>query len=345
MCQHVTAFLFDISVGVAYDQVVQEPAPYPESRLRAPIIRSRIMLEVASSLVGQEGWTEKQAMVSLRAQGASEFTFHLLGGDSPKSLLDVSEGRIDLAIINPATAASVGIRRLGLAPDLLAAIATVPSYDQLGFAVPGSLNLRMVEELAEAKPVLHLSLRDQLDHAVHPFISDALEAAGTNLRDILAWGGSVEYEPGLPHLAARLGRIVSGEINSVFDEGVYNWAQLAVRHGMRFLKFGDETIARLEERGYRRGTLTRARFPELDADVDTVDFSGFMIYTRAAAPDHFVTAVCRALDEKRHSIAWQGGTSLPIDHMIANTVDAPLAVPLHPAAARYWSVAREQLDG
>jgi len=106
---------------------------------------------------------------------------------------------------------------------------------------------------------------------------------------------------------------------------------------MRFLTFEDETLFRLEAQGYRRGQLTRARFPELDADIDTLDFSGFMIYTRTDAPDALVESVCAALVSRRGSIAWQGGDELPLEHMIADAIDAPLAVPLHPAARRFWS--------
>jgi len=166
------------------------------------------MLEIASDLVGQDGWGEKQAMVQLRVQGVDEFTVRLLGGDSPKSLLDVAEGRIDVAIINPATAANAGLRRLGIAPDALASIATVPSYDQLGLAVSRSYGISSVEELVSARPPLTISLRDQTDHAVKPFIEDALAAAGVTLDDVVTWGGSLEYDHGLPHLPDRSARCV-----------------------------------------------------------------------------------------------------------------------------------------
>jgi hypothetical protein len=315
---------------------VIEPEPYPSTRLRAPTIRSRIMLQVASHLVGLPDWPEKQIMVQLRAQGDEEYAYRLLGGDSPKSILEVAAGRIDVAIVNPATAASVGLRHAGLVPDALASIATIPSYDQLGLAVATSSGISRIEELAVARPKLRLTLRDQRDHGVQGFVVDALGAVGVSLADLVEWGGTVRYDPGLPHLPARTALITSGEVDAVFDEGVYNWGELVMAHGMRFLSFGDDTLDRLEAQGYRRGLLTPQRFPSLTEPLATLDFSGFMIYTRLGAPDQLVEGICAALLAERESIAWQGGDSLPIERMVMDAVDAPLAVPLHPAAERFW---------
>jgi hypothetical protein len=313
-----------------------EPEPYPSTRLRAPTIRSRIMLQVASHLVGQSDWAEKQVMVQLRGQGDEEFTYRLLGGDSPKSVADVAAGRIDVAIVNPAAAASAGLRHAGLRPDALASIATIPSYDQLGLAVTTATGITRIEELPVVRPKLRLTLRGQRDHSVQGFVVDALAAVGVSLVDVEEWGGSVSYDRDMPHLATRMALITAGKVDAVFDEGVYNWGELVMKHGMCFLGFGDETIARLEAQGYRRGELTPHRFPSLTEPVSTLDFSGFMIYTRRDAPDQLVESVCDALLANRDSIAWQGGNSLPLERMVIDTVDAPLAVPLHPAAERFW---------
>ena len=313
-----------------------EPEPYPSTRLRAPTIRSRIMLQVASHLVGQSDWAEKQVMVQLRGQGDEEFTYRLLGGDSPKSVADVAAGRIDVAIVNPAAAASAGLRHAGLRPDALASIATIPSYDQLGLAVTTATGITRIEELPVVRPKLRLTLRGQRDHSVQGFVVDALAAVGVSLVDVEEWGGSVSYDRDMPHLATRMALITAGEVDAVFDEGVYNWGELVMKHGMRFLSFGDKTLARLEAQGYRRGELTPHRFPSLTEPVSTLDFSGFMIYTRRDAPDQLVQGVCDALLANRDSIAWQGGNSLPLERMVIDAVDAPLAVALHPAAQRFW---------
>jgi len=313
-----------------------EPEPYPPGRLRAPTIRSRIMLKVAEHLVGQADWQQKQAMIQLRVQGEEEFAYRLLGGDSPRSILDVAEGRIDVALVNPATAASAAARKAGLAPGALVAIATIPSYDQLGLAVTTASGITRIEDMPAVRPTLRVTLRAQRDHAVQGFVVDALAAVGVTLSDLLDWGGTVSYDPGLPHLPDRAGLIAAGTVDAVFDEGVYNWGELVMAHGMRLLSFGEETLERLETRGYRRGMLTPQRFPSLTEPVATLDFSGFMIYTRRGAPDHLVEGVCAALLAERDSISWQGGDRLPVERMATDALDAPLPLPLHPAAERFW---------
>ena len=191
------------------------------------------MLQLASHLVGQADWNEKQVLVQLRAQGDENFAYRLLGGDSPKSIVDVAAGLLDVALVNPATAASAGLRRAGLAAGSLASIATIPSYDQLGLAVSTDAGITRLEELATARPRLRLTLRAQRDHGVQGFVVDALAAVGVTLADLVDWGGSVSYDPGLPHLPARSALIAAGEVDAVFDEGVYNWGGLVLADGMR----------------------------------------------------------------------------------------------------------------
>jgi hypothetical protein len=292
------------------------------------------MLQIASHLVGQPDWAERQVMVQLRRQGENDFRFSLLGGDSPKSIADVVEGRIDIAIVNPATAASAGLHHAGLDGGALAAIATIPSYDQLGIAVRADTGVTRLEDLPEVKPSLRLALRPQQDHAVQGFIRDALAAVGVTLDDIVAWGGALLPDPSLPREPSL---VLSGDADAVADEGVYNWGSSVLQRGMRLLSFGEDTLTRLESWGYRRGLLTPHRFPELDDAVSTLDFSGFLLYTRAGAPDQLVESFCAALLAERDNIAWQGGTSLPLERMVVDAIDAPLAVPLHPAAARFWA--------
>jgi TRAP-type uncharacterized transport system substrate-binding protein len=95
-------------------------------------------------------------------------------------------------------------------------------------------------------------------------------------------------------------------------------------------------LARLEEMGFRRGVIPKADYPKLSANVVSLDFSGWAVFTRADAPDDFITAFCRALEARKDRIAWQGEGPLPLESMCRNTPDTPLVIPLHPAAERFW---------
>lgn len=314
---------------------MHEPEPYPENRTRAAVIRSRLMLQVADELIAGPDWSAKQALVTLRAQGGGQ-EVRLWGSDSPEAAVAVAEGRADVALVNPATAAAPVLRAAGLDASALACIATVPSYDQMAFVVHRDWGISRLSELRERRPPLRLSLRRQRDHGVHLFVHDALRAVGVGLGDIESWGGSVSYDAGLPHLADRWALIENGERDAVFDEGVYNWGEPALRSGFVMLALDDEVLATLEGQGYRRGVLTPGRFPSLEAEVPTLDFSGFMVCVRADADHEMVRSFCSALLTRSALIPWQGGAQLPLERMVSDGVDAPLAVPLHPAAVEFW---------
>ena len=315
---------------------MSEPAPFPDDRPRAPTVRSRLMLEVASELVGLPDWDAKQARIQLRIQGPNPWEVGLLASDGPSGVTDVMAGDAAFAIINPAGAAPSAAARAGFEPHDLAAIATVPSYDQLGLAIHSSFGIRSLEDLAEKRPPLRVSLRGQRDHSVHQVVDDVLASIGISLADVKAWGGQVLYQEGLPHRAPRKTAMADGTIDAVFDEGIYNWVDLATDAGMRFIPIEGAALQALEAKGYRRSALTIDRFPSLPADVTTLDFSGFMIYTRSNAAESLVRMFCVALERRSDRIPWQGGPSLPLARMVSDAVDAPLTLSLHPAAAEHW---------
>ena len=102
------------------------------------------------------------------------------------------------------------------------------------------------------------------------------------------------------------------------------------------LKLEDETLARLEEMGYRRDCLTRDQFPTLPEDVPTLDFSGWPVFVRNDADGDLVRCFCASLEARRAMIPWEGEGPLPLDIMCRDTPEAPLGVTLHPAAEAFW---------
>ena len=294
------------------------------------------MLEVASELVGRETWAHKQARIDLRVQGPNGWEVSLFASDGPDAVAEVLAGAVNFGIINPATAIGPALRRLRVADDRVAAIATIPSYDQLGLAVSATFGITRLEDLAEAAPPLHLSLRGQRNHSVQMVVEDVLGAVEVSFADIETWGGRVIYQNDLPHRGERATAMADGSVSAVFDEGIYNWVDLAHDAGLVFLTMGADVLDRLESMGYRRAVLRRRRFPTLATDIDTVDFSGFLIYTHADEDDDLVESFCSALHARADRIPWQGGPQLPLTEMVVDAIDAPLPVPLHPAAAAFW---------
>jgi hypothetical protein len=300
-------------------------------------VRSGVMLEVTRTLAGSRTWPHRQVAIDLKAQGASEWAARLYASDGWDAVDDVLDRRADIAILNPATVVAAAARRHGGDAADLAAIATIPSYDQLGIAVAERFGIATIEELVAARPKLRVSLRGgRPNHSVHIVLEDALAAAGTSLDELRSWGCEISYDLGLAQESVRTTLMRERAVDAVIDEGVPNWCRTAAVSGYRFVQFGAGTLSALEKRGYRSSTVGRDLHPELPEDVLTVDFSGFMIYCRADASDDLVEAFCESLVEARERLVWEGGMGLPLERMINDAVDAPRPIPFHPSAERVW---------
>jgi TRAP-type uncharacterized transport system substrate-binding protein len=301
-------------------------------------IRSRLVLEVASELVDQPEWNYRQARIGLREQGGAGWPVVLFGSDSPDVITQVASGEVQVAMINPAAPLALAFRGKGPFQEAIAlrAIAVVPSPDQLAFAVTKQTQVNSLREIRERRLPLRISIRGQMDHSLHLVVREVLSAAGLSLEDITSWGGRVRYDPGLPKGPNRLGAVQRGEVDMIIDEAVNNWLNAALELKMHVLPLDQSMLAHLETLGFRRAVLTKARYPKLDSDVPTLDFSGFPVYTHANVPDAVVTAVCAALEARKEKIIWQEPGPLPLESMCRDTAAGPLNIPLHPAAERFW---------
>jgi TRAP-type uncharacterized transport system substrate-binding protein len=218
----------------------------------------------------------------------------------------------------------------------LRVIAVLPSLDSMLFAVKRGTGLKSFREIRERKFPLRVSLRAQPDHSLHVIVDHVLAVAGFSLDDIVSWGGTVRYDPGMAYGPNRIGAMQRGEIDAIFDEGASAWGNMALELGMNFLSLDENMLAQLEAVGLRRGLIQRKNFPKLSADVPTLDFSGWPIYTHRDTPDPMVGDFCRALEESKARIPWAQDAPLPLAQMVRDTPEGHLEVPLHPAAERFW---------
>lgn len=301
-------------------------------------IRSRLVLELASELVDQPQWLDRQARVSLRPQGADDWAVTLFASDGPAAIDQVAKAEVQLAISNPAGYLALAVRGTGpfAAPIALRAVTIIPSPDQLAFAVTERTGLKSFQEIRQRRYPLRVSMRGQRDHALHPIVNEVLAAAGFSLDDIVSWGGQVRYDEGLPMKSNRFGAMQNGDVDMIVDEAVRGWINAAAGAGMRVLPMEEPMLATLENIGFRRALIPKARYPKLPHDVPTLDFSGFAVYTHANVADEIVAAICAALEARKDKIVWQEPGPLPLERMCRDTADGPLTIPLHPAAERFW---------
>jgi TRAP-type uncharacterized transport system substrate-binding protein len=312
----------------------------PRIPMRAATVRSRLMLEAASELVGDfDGWPQKQSIISLREQGDESWGIALFASDAPGSIDAVMSGEAQIGIVNPGAVMAMAVRGTGPYPNPLplSTITVLPQFDQLGFGVAERTGLRSLRDIAEQKYPLKVSLRGQRDHSVHLITNVVLQAHGFTLDDIVTWGGEVRYDDGLPYTDARMGAARRGEIDAIFDEAMPSFADEALSIGLRFLGIDEEHLQKLEAMGLRRIGITKEEFPALHEDVWSIDFSGWPVFVRNDLDENIITKFCAALEARKDRIPHFGTPGpLPLREMCTDTRDAPMMVPLHPAAERFW---------
>ena len=303
--------------------------------------RSRIVLEIASELVAMPDQPLQQAKVLLRVQGSESLAWPLcLFGSSTNEGLDAVINReAALAIINPAGPLTLAYRGSApyTRPQPIRTVAVIPSLDQYVFAVKSETGLASFEEILQRRYPLKVSMRGQHDHCVHFMLNHVVEAAGFSLDDLVSWGGEIRREGSVPRPdGPQFQALARGDTNAIFDEAADYWLESALGAGMTVLPLSEKTVRKLEDLGYRRGIIEKRNYPQLPADVLTIDFSGWPIFVHAELPDRLVEQICAALEARKHLIPWQGEGPLPTERMCRDAPDTPMDVPLHPAAERFW---------
>lgn len=311
----------------------------PRGPIRSPVImRSRLMLEVASELVAADDWAEKQVEIHFRPQGAPEWKLCFFASDGPNAIDAVVSGAAQFAIVNPGVVLAMALRGAGpfKEPIPVRAIMVIPQFDQLGFAVAANTGLTSLAQIRDRHFPLRVSLRGQRDHSVHLVVNQVLSVIGFSLDDIVAWGGQVRYDEEFPNGPNRIGALERGEIDALFDEAMPMFANRALALGARFLPIEEEYLQKLEGMGVRRVAITKQEFPGMPEDVWTVDFSGWPVFTLESTPDEIVSAFCAGLERRKDRIPWYGEGPMRLDLLCTDTREGPLTIPLHPAAERFW---------
>jgi hypothetical protein len=297
-----------------------------------------MMLEVASELITLPGWVDRQVQIHFREQGAPSWRLCFFASDAPNSIDAVVNGEADIAICNPGVILAMALH--GAAPFKqpipVRAITVFPQFDLWGFAVAESTGLTSIAEIVERHYPLRLSLRGQRDHSVHLVTDQVLSAYGFSLADVESWGGELRYTPGLPRVSGRIGAVEQGELDSIIDEAFDYYVDRALDIGMRFLPIDEPHLQKLEAVGLRRQAATVQDYRRLPADVWTIDFSGWPVFCLESTPDDIVTAFCTALEVRKANIPWYGEGTMDLKPMVSDTREAPMVIPLHPAAERFW---------
>lgn len=303
--------------------------------------RSKMLWEIALGVAGDPNiryYDNRDVSIVIGNGSGEAFTPSLrMAPGSPALAHAVAKGDLDLAFVNPSAMLTQAYRGTGLYTEPLPVrvVASYPSYDRFVAAVHPRLGVTSLAEIAEAKLPLRVSVREDATHSTRVLLDQLLPMYGFTLSDFEAWGGSLQLN-GPPGDGRRLDGIRDGSIDVVFDEGIPTWLNVGLENGLRPLELEEDVMVQMEAIGWRRVVLPKDRFPLLERDVVTIDYSGWPLYTRESLPDEMAYKVCQAIADRAEYIRWEGSYT-GIEQIGVETEATPLDVPLHPGAEQwYW---------
>lgn len=315
------------------------------AKMNARMMRTKMALEVAAELYTQRMFTMGNvAMISIRPSSREEqfpgitmgINGDLMGG--MKAPIEVGKQRVDVAFINPSAIVTMAYRGRGFYKEKLPlrALASFPSWDKMAFAVAKDLKIKSLHEIAERKIPLKVSTRSSgIDNTTVYTVNTILALYGMSFSKIKRWGGRVHEVP-RPTSPERLDKIKNGQVNAVFDEGIHHWLHDALDHGFEVLPLEPRIVKQLSALGYQRSIIPTVLFPQLKSDIDTIDFSGWPLITHRGLSDDLAYSICQAIDSRQSVIPVDDDDPLDMKKICRSTEAAPLGIPLHRGAKRYY---------
>ena len=315
------------------------------ARMNARMMRTKMALEVAAELYTRRMFSMGNvARVSIQPSSREEqFPGVILGinGDlmgGMKAPIEVAKRRVDVAFINPSAIVTMAYRGKGFYKERLSlrALAAFPSWDKMAFAVAKELKLKSLCEIRERKLPLRVSTRPSgIDNTTHYSVTQILSLYGLSFAKIKQWGGTVQETP-RPTSPERLSGIRTGKINAIFDEGLHNWLDEALDHGFEVLPIEPKILKQLSTLGYEPSVIPSTKFKQLKTDVDTIDFSGWPLITHRGFSNDLAYAICEAIDARQGISPIDEESPLDMKKIARATESAPLVMPPHPGAKRYY---------
>ena len=315
------------------------------AKMNARMMRTKMALEVAAELYTHRMFDMGNVATiaiqpSSREEQFSGMTMgingDLMGG--MKAPIEVGKRRVDVAFINPSAIVTMAYRGKGFYREKLPlrALASFPSWDRMVFAVARKLQVKSLRDIAERKIPLKVSTRSSGVYNTTAYtVEKILSFYGLSFAKIKRWGGRVLESP-RPTSPERLENIRSGKVNAVFDEGIHSWLKEALDHDFDVVPLEPSIVRLLMKLGYRRSILPAASFPQLSRDIDTIDFSGWPLITHRWLDNDLAYSICQAIDARQSVIAVDDDKPLDMRMLCRSTESAPLDIPLHPGAKRYY---------
>ncbi|MES3636625.1 TAXI family TRAP transporter solute-binding subunit [Mycobacterium intracellulare] len=265
------------------------------------------------------------------------------GDGSVGSVRAVANGEVDIALSVPQPIMFSAFNGRGLyageAYPQLRALGVVPQRDRMVVALRRDLGISSFPELRKHKPTLALTTgaNDGLSH-VGWTAHEILRRSGV---DVVSWGGEF-LEADFPFLAFDY--LVSGRANAIIHEALMlpAWQKLAPE--LAFLPFEEETLDGFAADFNWPSAVVREGYLPETPQLEVLDFSDFVVFTRDDLPDDIAYAVAWILGETSETVLTHFGYRAlyptseysPINYPFDPVAVGTTPIPLHPGAARYF---------
>lgn len=267
------------------------------------------------------------------------------GRGNADNLRAVAQGEVDVAVVTPSTFAEMALRGRGLfegeAYPYLRALGEVPHVDRLLFAVRQDLGVTSLAEIRDGRVPLRLAISPN-DGVSFPGYAAHRVLAGSGIapEKLQEWGGTIlEHERPFE----CLDDLNEGRADAVFHEAIMtpNWRDLANEHDLSYLPVESEVLDEVEQEfGWRRAVVEQGYLRGLEAGVETLDFSGYLVAVREDMPDDVAYLLAWILGETTSKLESQyhhlPADRSPVAYPIDRQTLASTAIPLHRAAADYY---------
>lgn len=280
-------------------------------------------------------------MLGIEMPSMKRMAINLISGDIT-SVSAIAKGEADLGITTPPACATMAFRGVGPYREKmenLRAILSFPHDDRMVWAVAAELGVKSIEELKDKK--LKFIVPGE-DSPVGFAVEKILEAYDMPLKEQAAKNWNVSYED---YLFKVVSAGIRGQTDMVVHEGRKTppWEKLTKAREMTFLPIREDVIDKLvKEYGFRRAILSKGMIDgAVKEDLSTLDWSGWLLFTRDDVDDDLVYLITKIVVENKHlfEMSFKG---LPLEKSdLVYPIDPQeiwknVGVPLHPAAERYY---------
>lgn len=251
----------------------------------------------------------------------------------------VGRREVDVALVTPAAFVTAALDGRGVYggsryPDLRG-LGVVPQRDRLVMGVSRSWGITSFAELRRRRPALRLATShdDGVNH-VGLAARELLERSGV---DIEGWGGTFLRDE---RPFETLAHVREGRADAIIHEAVMLPAWQEIGRDLHFLPVEEPVLEALgSDLDWPAAELPAGYFPDAPV-LRTLDFSDFLVLTRADLPDDVAYGIAWVLGETRAVLEQQYTHLAPERSPVTYPLD-PVAmgrtpVPLHAGAAAYY---------